>query len=50
VDRQVAAAVVLGELGVRDPEVVDGLVRLLDNAVEALGRIGAKRALPALVL
>jgi HEAT repeat protein len=49
---------VLGELGVRDPEVVDGLVRLLDNqvvllqrhAVEALGRIGAKRALPALVL
>jgi HEAT repeat protein len=56
-DRQVAAAVVLGELGVRESEVVDGLVRLLDHqvvllqrhAVEALGRIGAKRALPALI-
>src|SRR5436190_4796351 len=53
-ERQIAAAIVAGELGVRDAAVVDGLTALTKSsvgplqrhAVEALGRLGAKRALP----
>ena len=55
-DRRIAAAIVLGELRARDAAVVDGLVPMVESgqpplqlpALEALARIGAKRALPSL--
>ena len=54
VEKQIAAAIVLGELKAKGPEVTDGLAALLDggvpllqmHALEALSRVGAKRALP----
>jgi HEAT repeat protein len=57
VERQIAAAIVAGELGIRDPEIVNGLCALTASGVaplqlhaaEALGRLGTKRALPALL-
>jgi HEAT repeat protein len=57
VERQRAAALVLGELGVKDPAVVEGLIGLLGStvtsvqreAVVALGSIGSRKALPALL-
>ncbi|MDQ3032745.1 MAG: HEAT repeat domain-containing protein, partial [Myxococcota bacterium] len=56
-DRRIAAAIVLGELKARGPEVVKGLVSMLETgapplqrpALEALARIGAPRALPAML-
>ncbi len=54
-DRKIAATIVLGELGVKGPEVVAGVSRQLGSgvavlqrhALEALTKIGAKKALPA---
>jgi HEAT repeat protein len=56
-DRRIAAAIVLGELKARGPEVVKGLVSMLETgapplqrpALEALARIGAPRAVPAML-
>ena len=55
--KTVAAAVVLGELGVRSPAAVsalsqmarDPLAALAEPAIEALGKLGARNALPALL-
>ena len=55
--KRIAAAVVLGELEVRDPAVVGRLMDMAKDpvdafaeaAVEALGRIGSKKALPVLL-
>jgi HEAT repeat protein len=57
VEKQMAAALVLGELGAKDPAVVDGLIALLGSPVTpvqreaaiALGAIGSRKALPALL-
>ena len=51
IEKQLAAAIVLGELKAKTPQVTDGLVRLLGSgvpplirhALEALSRIGAKK-------
>ncbi|UJR86172.1 HEAT repeat domain-containing protein [Sandaracinus amylolyticus] len=56
-ERRIAAAIVLGELKARGPEVIKGLVAMLETgapplqrpALEALARIGAPRALPAML-
>lgn len=56
IEKQIAAAIVLGELKAKGPEVTDGLDKLLAShvppvvrhALEALTRIGAKRSLPAI--
>ncbi len=56
-DRRIAAAIVLGELGARGPEVVKGLVSMLETgapplqrpALEALGKICSPRAVPAML-
>src|SRR5262249_25028941 len=55
-ERQIAAAIVLGELGARDAAVVDALGGLRDgaaalqrHALAALGRVGAKKALPRML-
>jgi HEAT repeat protein len=56
-ERQIAAAIVVGELGLRDPALVSGLVALLEggmpplqrHAAEALARLGTPKALPHLV-
>lgn len=56
-ERQIAAAIVLGELGVADAAVVAGLIEaatgehpaIQRHAVEALGRLRAPRALPAIL-
>ncbi|MEJ7733145.1 MAG: HEAT repeat domain-containing protein [Polyangiaceae bacterium] len=53
IEKQLAAAIVLGELKARSPEVTQGLVKLLSSgvpplirhALEALARIGARRSL-----
>lgn len=55
--KRIAAAVVLGELGVRSPAAVsalsqmarDPLAALAEPAIEALGKLGARNALPALL-
>ena len=55
--KRIAAAVVLGELGARAPAVVsalskmarDPLTAIAEPAIEALGKLGAKGALPALL-
>jgi len=54
IDKQLAAAIVLGELKAKAPEVVAGLDKLLGSgvphlqrhALDALARIGAKKSLP----
>jgi len=54
---RIAAAVVLGELGARSPQVVsalaemarDELAALAEPAVEALGKLGARGAMPVLL-
>ncbi len=54
IEKQIAAAIVLGELRAKGPEVVVGLMHALDSgvnllqrhALEALARVGAKKALP----
>jgi HEAT repeat protein len=56
-ERQIAAAIVVGELGLRDPALVAGLVALAGSgiaplqrhAAEALGRLESPKGLPALV-
>jgi HEAT repeat protein len=56
-ERQIAAAIVVGELGLRDPALVAGLVALAGSglpplqrhAAEALGRLETPKALPALL-
>jgi HEAT repeat protein len=56
-ERQIAAAIVIGELGLRDPALVSGLVAmaasglppLQRHAAEALGRLGTPKALPHLL-
>jgi HEAT repeat protein len=56
-ERQIAAAIVVGELGLRDPALVAGLIALVDgglpplqrHAAEALGRLGTPKALPHLL-
>ncbi len=56
-ERKVAAAIVLGELEAKGPEVTQGLGKLLASnvpvlqrhALDALARIGAKRSLPAIL-
>jgi len=60
-ERQIAAAIVLGELGTREPAVVDALAAAVmrgippvqRHALEALGRVAAgavaKRAIPAVM-
>ena len=55
IEKQIAAAIVLGELRAKGAGVVDGLVKMVQSgapplqrhALEALARIGAKRAVPA---
>ena len=55
-EHQIAAAIVLGQIGAADAEVIDALLAAAGgthptvqrHAVEALGKLGAKRALPAL--
>jgi len=55
--KRIAAAVVLGELGVKSPAVIsalsaaarDEMPPIAEPAVEALGKLGAKAALPALL-
>src|SRR5262245_57976989 len=54
IERQIAAAIVLGELKAKGPGVVEGLASVLDSgvsllqvhALDALARVGAKKALP----
>ncbi len=54
IEKQIAAAIVLGELRAKGPGVVEGLATLLDSgvpllqvhALDALARVGAKKALP----
>jgi HEAT repeat protein len=54
IEKQIAAAVVLGELRVRSPKCVEELTRLVESevplmqrhALDALTRVGAKRAVP----
>jgi HEAT repeat protein len=56
-ERQIAAAIVVGELGLRDPALVTGLCAMADggvavlqrHAAEALGRLGSAKALPHLL-
>src|SRR5450432_261051 len=56
-ERQIAAAIVVGELGLRDPALVSGLVALTASglpplqrhAAEALGRLATPKALPHLL-
>jgi HEAT repeat protein len=56
-ERQIAAVIVLGEIGARDATSIDGVIALAEkgalpaqrHAVEALGRLGARRALPAIL-
>lgn len=56
-DRRIAAAIVLGELGVKAADAVAGLRAMVDEgspplqrpALDALARIGAPKALPSLV-
>jgi HEAT repeat protein len=58
VEKQIAAAIVLGELGARDAAAVEGLLKLLQSpvpplqrhALEALAALKARKALPAMVL
>ena len=53
-EKQIAAAIVLGELRAKGPEVTEALARKLESgigllqhhALEALARVGAKKALP----
>jgi HEAT repeat protein len=57
VERRIAAAIVLGELRAKGPAVVDALASTLDtgiallqrHALEALARLGAKRAVPKIL-
>ncbi len=57
VERRIAAAIVLGEIKAKGTPVVDALAETLDtgiallqrHALEALARIGAKRALPKIL-
>ncbi len=54
IEKQIAAAIVLGELKAKGPGVVEGLGTVLESgvpllqvhALDALARVGAKRALP----
>jgi HEAT repeat protein len=56
-DRRVAAAIVLGELGDKRPEVVSALAAALaqdntalrEHVLSALARLGAKKAVPAIL-
>jgi HEAT repeat protein len=56
-ERQIAAAIVVGELGLRDPALVSGLFALADSglpplqrhAAEALGRLATVKSLPHLL-
>jgi HEAT repeat protein len=56
-ERQIAAAIVVGELGLRDPAIVTGLVAMAGSglaplqrhAAEALGRLETPKALPHLL-
>ncbi|HVU49324.1 MAG TPA: HEAT repeat domain-containing protein, partial [Polyangia bacterium] len=56
-ERQIAAAIVVGELGLRDPALVTGLVAMAGSglpplqrhAAEALGRLETPKALPHLM-
>ncbi len=57
VERRIAAAIVLGEIKAKGTVVIDALAGTLDSgiallqrhALEALGRIGSKRALPQIL-
>lgn len=54
IEKQIAAAIVLGELKAKGPGVVEGLGAVLEggvtllqmHALDALARVGAKKALP----
>ena len=56
IEKQIAAAIVLGELKAKGPGVVEGLGEVLASgvpllqvhALDALARVGAKKALPAI--
>ena len=56
-ERQIAAAIVLGEVGTRDPAAVTALLVALEQGIspvqrhvlEALGRMGARKALPRIL-
>src|SRR6476469_3336747 len=56
IEKQIAAAIVLGELKAKGPEVAEGLADVLGSgvpllqvhALDALARTGAKKALPAI--
>ena len=56
VEKRIAAAIVLGEIKAKGPEVVDALTKMLDSPVpalqrhacDALARIGAKKTVPRL--
>ena len=56
IEKQIAAAIVLGELKAKGPGVVEGLGEVLASgvpllqvhALDALARVGAKKALPSI--
>ncbi|MBX3185425.1 MAG: HEAT repeat domain-containing protein [Labilithrix sp.] len=56
IEKQIAGAIVLGELRAKGPGVVEGLAEVLGSgvpllqvhALDALARVGAKKALPAI--
>jgi len=56
IEKQIAAAIVLGELKAKGPGVAEGLAELLGSgvpmlqvsALDALARVGAKKALPSI--
>jgi len=56
IEKQIAAAIVLGELRAKGPGVVEGLAEVLGSgvpllqvhALDALARVGAKKALPTI--
>lgn len=57
IEKRIAAAIVLGEVKAKGPGVVEGLTATLDSgipllqahALEALARVGAKKALPQIL-
>ena len=57
VEKRIAAAIVLGEIKAKGPEITDALAGTLDSgvallqrhALEALARVGCKRAVPAIM-
>src|SRR5579883_1134267 len=57
IEKRIAAAIVLGEIRAKGADVTDGLAKTLDSgiallqrhALEALARVGAKKAVPRIL-